>query len=154
MININLTPIQKVLVLTAAVSAILLGILALAPSPPGLDDKTLTDKALVAARVQGLAGEPAAQASHRMTYGEWLARSNSALGPDASQFGLTPDLPVFILVIRGNVEWTGPSAPPPPGVQNSRTDFNNMVVVLNALTGEVLQVHSYSPGARTPLPIP
>src|SRR5436190_2963456 len=106
-------------ILAPSVVLILLGIFALThlaakASPPApLDETVLTAKALTIAQRYGLQGNPTAQKVVRMTLGEWDALVGVEEGAGAVQVGLTTDLPVFVLAIRGNITWHSVGMVPP-----------------------------------------
>src|SRR5262245_27224953 len=72
-----------------------------------LDEKTLESYAMKTAQFYGMQGAPSAKKAVMMTYGEWLALNGADLGTGAAQFGLTPDMPVYVLAIRGSIDWRG-----------------------------------------------
>lgn len=111
-------------------------------SPLGQDE--LTNKAINQARILGLKGDPTAQKTVQMSYAEWLKLNDTELGENAKEFGLTPDMPVFILAMRGDVARQMPLGPSPEKIEGER--FDNITIVLNANTGEVMG-WSVSPSA-------
>ncbi|MBI5933894.1 MAG: hypothetical protein HY867_09320 [Chloroflexi bacterium] len=110
-----------------------------------LDDATLEANALAEAINHGLVGDPLATKSVRMSFDEWAKFS----GDDA---GETPDLPIFVFVIRGEVVWKGPSGKAWWGGEAER--FDNITVVLNAETGKSIYVGSLRAGVPLPVEIP
>ena len=125
----------------------------MASPPPPLDDEILMAKALNEARLAGLIGEPRALKAVRMSLAEWNALIDAELGKDAAAIGLVPDMPVFVLAIRGDVEWRALGYLPQPG-QDSPERFDNITVVLNARTGDLLWLGSYRPGYPSPVSVP
>ncbi|MES4787650.1 MAG: hypothetical protein C4294_19670 [Nitrospiraceae bacterium] len=121
------------------------------PLPP-LGDQTLTSKAMTVAQTAGLEGTPTAQRVVRMTLAEWLALNDGELGKDAAQFGLTADMPVFVLAIRGKVEWRGLGMRPPG--QSSPESYDNITVAVDARTGNLIQVGAKRAGFPMPVPVP
>lgn len=119
---------------------------------PVLDDETLTAKALTEARAAGLIDTPKAQKAIRMDLAEWNALVGIDLGADAAKFGLTPDIPVFILAIKGDVEWRGLGLPKPG--QDSPERYDNITVVLDARTGSLIWIGSYYLDQPMPVPVP
>jgi len=117
-----------------------------------LDDKTLTARAITEAQVAGLMGEPKAQKAVRISLAEWNALIDAELGKDAAEFGLTPDIPVFVLAIRGDVEWVLGFLPKPG--QDSPERYDNITVVLDARTGDPMWLGSYRPGYPMPVSVP
>jgi hypothetical protein len=141
-------------VLTAlATSLVLVGLFALihptakASPPAPLDQKVLEAKALSMAQQFGLNGSPTAQKVVLMTRGEWDALTGGGLGTDAAQIGLTPDLPVFVLAIRGNVTWRGLGMVPP------NQHYDSITVAIDARTGEIIQVGA-GPSDHMAIPVP
>jgi hypothetical protein len=133
---------------------VLIRMAAAAASPPSpLDRETLTVKAIAQAQTAGLQGTPTAQRDVQMSLSEWASLIDAELGQDAAQFGLTPEVPVFVLAMRGNVEWRLPAGPPRPD-QRSPEHYDNIIVVLNARTGDLMWVGSYRPGFPMPVPVP
>jgi hypothetical protein len=123
-----------------------------AVSSPILDNETLTAKALTEAYSAGLVDIPKAQKAVQMDLAEWNALVGIDLGADAAYFGLTSDLPVFILAMKGNVEWRGVDLPKPGQV--SPEHYDNITVVLNARTGELIWVGAYYPDHPMPITLP
>jgi hypothetical protein len=119
---------------------------------PVLDDEILTAKALTEARAAGLIDAPKAQKAIRMDLAEWNALIGIDLGADAAKFGLTSDIPVFILAIKGDVEWRGVSLPRPG--QDSPERYDNITVVLDARTGDLIWMGSYYPDQPMPVSVP
>lgn len=117
-----------------------------------LDDATLETKAIAIARNYGLIGEPIEKKAIRMSLGEWNKLNDSELGNDASKIGLIPDMPVFVLVILGNIEWKGPSGTDWWGCEPEY--FDNITIVLNAYTGKSMSVGSKRSGFPLAVPIP
>ncbi len=153
-LGLRLTAVHKTALVVGSVVLVLIALLVLTAAKPQtvLDDDTLVARALEEAHLSGLQGDPVAQRAVRMTYGEWLKLNDSGLEAGAAQFELTPGMPVFVLVMRGNVEWAGPGLPRPG--QDGREHFDNMIVVLNAQTGGTLWVGSWRKGFALPVPAP
>jgi hypothetical protein len=117
-----------------------------------LDEKTLESNAMAAAKYYGMQGTPSAKKAVLMTYAEWLALDDAELGKDAAQFGLTPDLPVYVLAIRGSVEWKGLGLSQPG--QPTPEHYDNITVVINARNGGLLWVGANYEGFPLPVPVP
>jgi hypothetical protein len=117
-----------------------------------LDEKTLESYAMTTAQFYGMQGAPSAKKAVMMTYGEWLALNNSELGTGAAQFGLTPDMPVYVLAIRGSVDWRGLGELKPG--QTAPEHYDNITVVLNARTGGLLWTGANYDGIPLPVPVP
>lgn len=135
------------------VSAVVLALLLNASSSlPIFDEATLTTRAMEVANDAGLIGSPKNTRTERMGLGEWLTLIDVDLGLDAAKFGLTSDMPVFILAIRGEVEWNGHFLQPPG--EDVTPKYDNITVVLDASTGEPLWVASKEPGYPMPVSVP
>jgi hypothetical protein len=127
------------------------------PEAPGtLDDATLTATALAIAQTYGLQGSATATTDVRMSLAEWNTLIDAELGEDAAQFGLTPDMPVFVLALRGKVVWQGFDEyhSSNDAGSNERTQCDNMTIVLNAKTGDLFMVQCDPPGRSMPVPVP
>lgn len=122
-----------------------------ASSVPLLTQQILEEKALDLAELHGLQGVPDTQKAVFITLGEWYTLNDAELGKDASQIGLTSDVPVFVLAIQGNVEWHGPGLPNPN--QDRQEHYDNITVVLNARTAELVWVGSKYAGFTMPVPV-
>ena len=128
--------------------------LASASSEPPLAQTVLEGKAILEAQNAGLQGTPTAQTIAQMTLGEWLTLNNAELGKDAGQFGLTPDMPVFVMAMRGNVE-SRLAGPPQQGQgQTAPEHYDNITVVLNARTGELAWIATTRQGFPMPVALP
>ncbi|OIN97678.1 MAG: hypothetical protein AUJ21_00275 [Anaerolineae bacterium CG1_02_58_13] len=143
------------LVLGVVISIIFVAVEQSAKASPmqQLDDKTLEEKAIAAAQMAGLQGAPTATRHVRITLAEWLTLNDAELGKDAAKFGLTPDTPVFVLAMRGNVKslLVGESPPQNKGMQEQ---YNNITIVLNAITGDVMWTVTTRDGFSMPVPVP
>jgi len=117
-----------------------------------LDDQTLEAKALQWAQTNGLQGEPVAKRAVRMTLGQWLAFGSGGLGPGAAESGLSSDTPVFVLAIRGKVEWRQ-SQSSLPG-QAAPEQFDNITVVVDARNGNPISVRAARDPATMPIQVP
>ncbi len=117
-----------------------------------LDDQILEAKALEWARINGLQGNPVAKRIAHMTLGQWFALQKQQLGPDAAKFGLTSDMPVFILAIRGKVERRD-SQSPLQG-QTVPEQFDNITVAVNARNSQPISVESLRDSSLMPIPVP
>ncbi len=124
---------------------------ATASEPAALDEATLTTKSIAFAQKAGLKGTPKAQKAVKMTSGEWLKINNGGLGTDAGKFGLTPTLPVFVMVLRGEVVPTTPIELPP---DQPEPKYTAIVMVLNANTGAPITWGYYHPKDALPFDVP
>jgi hypothetical protein len=116
-----------------------------------LDEKTLESNALAAAKHYGMQGTPSAKKAVIMTLAQWLALNEAELGKDAAQFGLTPDLPVYVLAIRGSVEWRGLGMPQPG--QTAPEHYENITIVINARNGDLIWTGANRAGFAMPVPV-
>lgn len=154
----RLNQIQKILLLIGLIVLLAFSFFALmqravnASSIPPLDQGTLETKAIAEAQTAGLQGTPTAKKAVQMTLAEWLTLNDAELGKDAAQFGLTPDMPVFVLAIQGNVE-SRMAGLPRPG-QTGPEHYDNITVVLNARTGELVWIGTTRAGFSMPVPVP
>lgn len=135
--------------MAAAVMALLLNA---SSSLPVLDEAILTTKAMEVANETGLIGAPKNTRTEQLDLGEWLSLIDADLGLDAAKFGLTSDMPVFILAIRGEVAWNGHFLQPPG--KDVTPKYDNITIVLDASTGEPLWVASKEPGYPMPISVP
>ena len=63
----------------------------------------------------------------KTTQKEWFALNGFRPGPDAAQFGLDPESPIWIVAFKGEVDWSG------PGRQGGAGDqFDNITIALRA----------------------
>src|SRR5689334_5412346 len=107
---------------------------------------------MTTAQFYGMQGAPSAKKAVMMTYGEWLVLNDSELGIGAAQFGLTSDMPVYVLAIRGSVDWRGLGELKPG--QTSPEHYDNITVVLNARTGGLLWTGANYTGIPMAVPVP
>ncbi len=124
---------------------------ATASEPAALDEATLTAKSISFAQKAGLKGMPKAQKSVKMTLGEWAKLNKGGLGTDTGKFGLTPTLPVFVMVMRGEVVPTTPIELPP---DQPEPKYTAIVMVLNANTGAPITWGYADPGDKLPFDVP
>jgi hypothetical protein len=153
--KLRLTTVQKAIFFAGTVAMItfLFLVLTAGTPQPELDEATLTQRALEVAKVEGLQGKAVAQRGLRMTYSDWLPFVDANLGTDAAQVGSTPEMPVFIFALRGEIQNLGPGQRP-IGDDGGPEHFTSMVIILDARTGELLELHLYPPGTKLPIPVP
>ena len=125
---------------------------ATASPQPLLDDQTLTTKAIELAQQLGLQGSPTLSKTAHMSLGEWVTLNGEGLGTGAANFGLTPDIPVFVLAMRGHVVFQGPGLPRPG--QTSPDEYDNITIALDARNGRQMGVVFRYPGFPMPIPLP
>ena len=119
---------------------------------PLLDEKTLEEKAITQAQFAGLQGVPIAKRSVQITLAEWLKLVDADLGKDAAQFGLTPDTPVYVLAMQGNVVSQLAGLPRPQ--QTTPELYNNITIVLDARTGDLMWTVTTREGFSMPVSVP
>jgi hypothetical protein len=117
-----------------------------------VDERTLQAKAIGEAQKAGLQGMPTAHNAIQVNLAEWFRRTNAELREGSAQFGLTPDMPVFVLAMRGHVEWQAAGLPRPGHPYPEH--YDNIIVALNARNGELVWIGSYQPGSPMPVSIP
>lgn len=147
-----------------------------AASTPLLDERILEKKAIAEAQMAGLQGNPTAKMSVQMTLEEWLVLMNSGLrkgdipptpvpmndgtklplvdeelGTDI-QLGLPSDTPLYVLAMRGDVISRIPGSPRPG--QSDPERYDNITIVLDARTGNLIWVVTRYPGFPMPISVP
>ncbi len=115
-----------------------------------LDDQTLEAIALKWAQVHGLQGNPIAKQIVHMTLGQWMALQGAELTQGAIQFGMSPDMPVFILAIRGNV--VGQQSPLPG--QTAPEQYDNIIVAISVRNGDLITVRTARDPSTMPIQVP
>ncbi len=123
-----------------------------ASSLPTLDDQTLETKAISWAQSYGLQGAPVAKRSARMALGQWLALGGGQLSEGAARFGLSSDVPVFVLAMRGRVEWRGLGLLPPGQVSGEQ--FDNITIALDARDGNLISAGAARSASAMPVQVP
>jgi hypothetical protein len=129
-----LTISTVIAILLATVAVAILTASTSDPIPPEpMQEQILQGMALDTAAKLGLEGEPLAQRTLSMSYGEWRQLSGSPLDPRSDE---SPDIPVYILVVEGRIQWRGFGVP----TWDEKTPDNNncLIIVLDARTGEVM----------------
>ena len=134
------------------VAFILITMIPAASSTATLDDQALEAKALEWARVNGLQGNPISKRIAHMTLSQWFALLKQQLGPDSAKFGLIPDMPVFILAVRGKVERRDSQSP--LSGQTTPEQFDNITVAVDARNGNPISVGSARDPSMMPIPVP
>lgn len=122
-----------------------------ATTPPlQVQEQAAVERALDMARLRGLQETPAPRfAVKQMTLAEYSRLGDFKVGPDAAKFGLEPDQQVWVVTIKGQVEWSG------PGRTGGDADrFDNITIVVNARTGEHIATLSARAGQPLPLDVP
>jgi hypothetical protein len=104
-------------------------------------------KAEYRARLFGLEGTPTAIYSRSTTLENYLDLIGSGhLGSDAAKYGRTPDMPVWVVVFLGRVEYSGPGGLPDSNGEYSRPVFDNFVVVIGADSGDLVATRNFKDG--------
>ena len=106
------------------------------------------ERAIEIARAHGN-DEPRDIAAATMTYAEFEALlDDEAWVPEERGA-----IPVWVVTMKGTVRF--PAPPGPPGHEESvpPSEYDNMYVILNALTGEVMGVGARAPGHEISLPV-
>jgi len=108
-----------------------------------LSESEAIEKAKEHALWGGFQGEPLAVHARLTTLEESIKVSDPSarLGRDAYKYGLRPDMPVWMVLMLGQVKLTLPGLPPPGGYGDR--SYNNITVVINANTGESIGVTAY-----------
>lgn len=119
------------------------------PQQP-LTQNEAVERAIGLARERGLQSDrPDRVIVRRMTLAEWAAIAGIQLAPESAKFGLDPQLPVWVVAMKGNVVWSG------PGQRGSGPErFDGITVVLNEATGEMMGSLANGPGQPLPLSAP
>ncbi len=84
------------------------------------------------------------------TLGEWDAVTGAAALPDANKFGVSADMPVLIVVIRGQI--SDDAMPGAPSLNQSKGPiYDNKYVIMDPNSGRVIGSTSFGPGYSLPL---
>jgi hypothetical protein len=149
---------RRLLVVAMIATAVVVLVLLFAATTPNassgntLDDQTLESTALKWAQVYGLQGNPIAKRIAHMTLSQWKALEGGELTQGAIQLGMNPDMPVFVLAIRGKVERRD-SQSPLPG-QTIPEQFDNIIVTLGASKGDLITVRTARDPSTMPIQVP
>lgn len=137
----------SVLILVVAVTG--MGVLSAArvQAHPTSEQDAAVKRAVEIARERGLQTQPAALVAKKATLGEWFAIVGFEPGSEAASVGLDPSTPIWIIAMRGPVEWSG------PGKQTGGAgdQFDNITIALG--TGRLDYVGSHAAGPGQPLPL-
>ena len=153
----TITSLRKRLLVVAMIATVVAALVLLvaaaipnASSTNILDDQTLEATALKWAKIYGLQGNPIAKRIAHLTLSQWRALEGEELTQGAIQLGMNPDMPVFILAIRGNVV---PQQPPRPG-RTAPEQYDNIIVAIGASKGELITVDTARDPSTMPIPVP
>ena len=115
-----------------------------------VQEQAAVESALDMARMRGLQETPAPRfAVKQMTLAEYNKLSDVRAGPDAAKFGLDPAQQVWVVTIKGQVQWSG------PGQTGGDADkFDNITIVISAQTGDHIATLSARAGQPLPLDVP
>lgn len=155
--TMTITSLRKRLLVVAMIATIVAAMVLLfaatipnASSNNTLGDQTLEATALKWAKIHGLQGNPIAKRIAHMTLGQWMALQGVELTQGAMQFGMNPDMPVFVLAIRGNVV---AQQSPLPG-QSAPEQYDNIIVAIGASKGELITVRTARDPSTMPIQVP
>ncbi len=127
------------------------GSAAAAPALP-LDRAGAINRAVAEAHALGLQGAPSKVTAKRMTQGEYDALTGFEAGPAAAEYGLDPNQAVWVVAIKGRVEWAGPGRASRKCPTCTASDtFDNVTIVLSEATGRKLGSHAAGPGQPMPV---
>ena len=145
-------PLVVAMIATAVVAFVLLlaATIPNASSTNILDDQTLEATALKWAKIYGLQGNPIAKRIAHMTLSQWKALEGEELTQGAIQLGMKPDMPVFVLAIRGNVV---PQQPPRPG-RTAPEQYDNIIVAIGASKGDLITIDTARDPSTMPIQVP
>lgn len=117
-----------------------------AEQPPLLSEAEAVALAIEEAQWSGLQqGMPTALATRQMALSEYARLTGGNVPPSAARVGLDLRMPVWVVAMRGLVDWNRPGGP---------GTFDNITVALNARTGETVMVQAFNPGVPLPIPVP
>lgn len=110
-----------------------------------IPEAVAVEKAYDTAVLYGFKGQPSPTGTLLTTLADSLAREEGfTLGRDAHEVGLFPEMPVWVVVFQGETfEHRGPGLPRPDG---SPDLFDNIIVQVNARTGDLMGYSSYPDG--------
>ena len=147
---------KRLLVVAMIATAVVVLVLLFAATTPNassgntLDDQTLEAAALRWAHIYGLQGNPTAQRIAHMTLSQWRALEGEELTQGAIQLGMNPDMPVFVLAIRGNVVQQQPSRPG----RTAPEQYDNIIVGISASNGNLITVDTARDPSTMPIQVP
>jgi len=118
-----------------------------AQAEPDRDSAAAVQRAIEIAHARGLEVErPDGIVSKRTTLQEWFALNHFTPDPNAAPFGLDPKRSVWIVAMKGQVNWSGPGRRGGAGDQ-----FDNITVLLDTQTLAHLGTLSVAPNEPLPL---
>lgn len=127
-----------------AIVAILIGH---AQAQPQTQQDIVLERAIEYAQSHGLQKRPAEFAMKQTTLSEWFSLVGFQPGDDPIKVGLDPDRAIWIVVMKGDVEWSAPGRQTGgPGDK-----FDNISIALSADTLEHIGAFSAGPDDALPL---
>jgi len=110
-------------------------------------ETTAVQRAIEIARHYGLTqNRPDKFAVKQTTLAEWFSIIDFEPGADASKLGLDPNRPIWIVSMKGSIDWVGPGRRGGPGDK-----FDNISVALSLDSSEHLGTFSAAPDQPLPL---
>ena len=119
-----------------------------AQTKPLRQQDAVIEQAIEQAQSRGFQGSsPDAIASKETTLAEWFSIIGFEPGPDSTKVGLDPDRKIWIVTMRGSVQWSG------PGKQSDGPGdfFDNISISLDADTLEYIGAYSAGQTEKIPL---
>jgi hypothetical protein len=117
--------------------------------PPPIQEEAAVERAIAIAQSRGLQeDDPTRLAAKLMTLREYHALTDSGSEPGAAKFGLDPDQQVWVVTIRGPVDWSGPGR-----TRDEQDKFDNITIVISAQTGKHIGTAASRVG-RLPVDVP
>jgi len=114
---------------------------------PGTQQNMALERAIEYARNRGLRNHPADLVIKQTTLSEWFAIIGFEPGDDAAKVGLDPAKAIWIVAMKGNVEWSGPGRQ----IGGSGNEFDNISIALDVNTLEYIGAFAAGPDERLPL---
>jgi hypothetical protein len=119
-----------------------------AQTKPLRQQDAVIEQAIEQAQSRGFQGtSPDAIASKETTLAEWFSIIGFEPGPDSTKVGLDPNRKIWIVTMRGSVQWSG------PGKQSDGPGdfFDNISISLDADTLEYIGAYSAGQTEKIPL---
>ncbi len=114
---------------------------------PRTQQDIVLEKAIEYAQSRGLQGRPTKFVMKQTTLSEWFSLVGFQPGADAIKVGLNLNRAIWIVVMKGDVEWRGPGRQT-DGLGNK---FDNISIALSADTLEYIGAFSAGPHEALPL---
>jgi hypothetical protein len=104
------------------------------------------EKAEEYARRTGLMGDPSRVMARQTTLADYMRETDGEeLGPDAAKVGLSPDMPVWMVIFFGDIRYAGHGFPKLDGTY-PELRYDNIIIVINALSGKYIAMAAYDNG--------